>query len=224
MENPHRPIYLDYNATTPHDPEVVDSMRPFLETGLGNPSSAHAFGVGPREAVSEARRHVAALGGAKPEEIARIASRNDVLVHTDAAQSLGKIPVDVGALSVDMLTIAGHKLYAPKGVGALYIKRGTHPERIMYGGGQERGCRPRTENGLEIVGLGAACRVAARDLQRNAATMRRTRELLYKRLSSGCDAKLNGPPELRLPNTLNLSFRGVTSEVTRAWRSLPVAA
>ncbi len=302
------PIYLDYNATTPHDPEVVEAMRPFLETEFGNPSSSHAYGEAPRRAVAQARGEVAALINASPEqilvtsggtesnnyaiigaararrtqgnhiitstvehpavantcdyleregfavtrvpvdqhglvdlkdiekairpetilitvmhanneigtiepirEIAAIASAHDVLMHTDAAQSLGKIPVDAQELGVDLLTVAGHKLYAPKGVGALYVGPGVQLEPLMYGGGQEGGRRPGTENVLEIVGLGAACRVAARDLAANTERMRQTRDRLHRKLSAACEVRLNGHPEKRLPNTLNVSFLGITS-------------
>ena len=284
-------------------------MRPFLESEFGNPSSSHVYGSRPRQAVAEARRHVAALIGAEPEnivftsggtesnnyailgsaralrekgrhiitsnvehpavsqtcaalesegfavtrlpvdefgmvapgdfesairpdtilvsimhanneigtiepieEIARIASRQGVLVHTDAAQSVGKFPVEVATLGVDILTIAGHKLYAPKGVGALYLRPGVAPNRIMYGGGQEGGYRAGTENVLEIVGLGAASRIAKRDFDRSRQAMQTTRDLLSKRITAKCDARLNGHPEHRLPNTLNVSFRGVTSD------------
>ncbi|TVQ18333.1 MAG: cysteine desulfurase [Spirochaetaceae bacterium] len=309
MSSAERPIYLDYNATTPHDPEVVQAMRPFLESEFGNPSSSHVYGSRPRQAVADARQHVAALIGAAPENIvftsggtesnnyailgsaralrqkghhiitsniehpavsetftalesegftvtrlpvdefgmvapeefesairpdtilvsimhanneigtiepieaiARIASRHGVLVHTDAAQSVGKIPVDVTALGVDMLTIAGHKLYAPKGVGALYLRSGVEPQRIMHGGGQEGGYRAGTENVLEVVGLGAACRIAKRDFDRNRQAMLSSRDLLHERITADCDVRLNGHPQLRLPNTLNVSFRGVTSD------------
>jgi cysteine desulfurase len=153
------------------------------------------------------------IGTIEPiEEISRIASRHGFLVHTDAAQSLGKIRVNVERLGVDTLTVAGHKLYAPKGIGALYIRGGNPPAHFMYGGGQENGRRPGTENVLEIVGLGAACRIAARDLDRNANRMRQTRDRLFGKLGDACDVKLNGHPDFRLPNTLNLSFRGVTSD------------
>ena len=304
----NQPIYLDYNATTPLAPEVVEVMRPFLEREFGNPSSSHHYGEHPRQAVTQAREQVAALIGAKPEdivftsggtesnnyaiigtvaalksrgshvittniehpavantcaaleargfevtrlavdeqgiidpgqveaavrpdtilvsvmhanneigtiepigEIAEIARRYGAVVHTDAAQSLGKIPVDLDKLGVDLLTVAGHKLYAPKGVGALYVREGIALEPILYGGGQENGQRPGTENVLEIVGLGEACRIAARDLSEHARVMRETRDLLHRRLRERCNVRLNGHPEARLPNTLNVGFRGVRS-------------
>ena len=299
-------IYLDYNATTPHDPEVIEAMRPYLEHDFGNPSSTHAFGERPRRAVAAARRAVAELIGAGAEEvvftgggteannyavigaararrgegnhiitsaiehpavlepcaalaregfevtrlpvdkhglvssaeveaalrpdtvlisvmhanneigtvqpiaeIAAVAHAHGALMHTDAAQSLGKIPVDVDELGVDLLTVAGHKLYAPKGVGALYLRSGVTLENLVHGGGQEGGRRPGTENVLEIAGLGAACAVAKRDLERNAEVMRTTRDLLHERLAVSAELRLNGHPEKRLPNTLNVSLRGV---------------
>ncbi|MFP4067452.1 MAG: cysteine desulfurase family protein [Spirochaetaceae bacterium] len=144
-------------------------------------------------------------------EIADVAHEHGALVHTDAAQSLGKIPVDVEALGVDLLTVAGHKLYAPKGIGALYVRRGVELTPLLYGGGQEGGRRPGTENVLEIVGLGAACEIAGQNLENSAAAMRRARDLLEERISAACEVRLNGHPQERLPNTLNLSFRNVAS-------------
>ncbi len=302
-----KPIYLDYNGTTPHDPEVIAAMRPFLEEEFGNPSSGHLYGAAPRRAVDKARSQVAGLLNCAPEEvfftgggteannwaiigsaralrhrgnhivttafehpavlkvcaflerggwevtclpvgaegvvepvevaaalrpdtilvtimhannevgtiqpiaeIAALARSRGIRFHTDAAQSLGKIPVDTAALEVDLLSVAGHKLYAPKGVGALYIRRGTPLEPIMHGAGQEMGMRPGTENVLEIVGLGKACEIAARDLEQNRAHLLAMRERLHVAISAGVrDLRPNGHPEHRLPNTLSLSFRGL---------------
>jgi cysteine desulfurase len=302
-----KPIYLDYNGTTPHDPEVIAAMRLFLEEEFGNPSSGHLYAVKPRQALMSARRQVAALLGCSPEEIvftsggteadnwaiigtaralrergrhiitsrfehpavlnvcaflekdgyavtylpvgeqglvdpadvaaavrpdtilitimhannevgtiqpvaeiAALAKSRGIRVHTDAAQSLGKIPVDVEEMGADLLSVAGHKLYAPKGVGALYIRKGMTLEAIMHGAGQEMGRRPGTENILEIVGLGKACEIASRDLQRHSSRMAAMRDRLYEAISSGVrDVRLNGHPLKRLPNTLSLSFRGL---------------
>jgi cysteine desulfurase len=307
IDRPVRPIYLDYNATTPHAPEVVDAMRPFLEIQFGNPSSSHWYGLETRKAVEEARCQVAALLNCQPEEIiftsggtesnnyaikglawarreqgnhvvtsqiehpavievckalekdgfqisflpvdqfgevnvmevekalrpetvlitimhannevgtiepiaeiARLARRRGIVVHTDAAQSVGKIPTDVRALGVDLLSIAGHKLYAPKGIGALYVRRGVPLAKLLHGAGQEKGWRPGTENVLEIVGLGKACETASRDLPGHSAHMKDMRDRLEERLRQGIkDVKVNGHPENRLPNTLSISFRGV---------------
>ncbi len=304
-----QPIYLDYNATTPHAPEVVAAMKPFLEEHFGNPSSAHRYGAITRDAVAQARSQVAGLLNSKPDEIvftsggtesnnyairgtalaraergrhiitsriehpavtevcrrlenegfdvtwlpvdgdglvsvadveaailpgttlitlmhannevgtiqpveavAEIARRHGITFHTDAAQSAGKIPADVQELGVDLLTIAGHKLYAPKGVGALYVRDGVTLDAIMQGAGQEHGQRPGTENVLEIVGLGKACEVARRDLAENMARMRESRDELERGIRERItDVRVNGHAERRLPNTLSVSFRGVNA-------------
>lgn len=305
-----KPIYLDYNATTPLDPEVIEAMRPYLEEHFGNPSSGHWYGEQPRKAVAEARARVAELlrsaaeevvftsGGSesnnhalkgvalaartrgnhivtsriehpavtevcrwlaargfditwlavdqcglvsaadvaaaiRPEtvlvtimhanneigtvqpiaEIAHAVRGKGVLMHTDAAQSAGKIPVDVEELGVDLLSLAGHKVYAPKGIGALYVRRGVRLEKLVDGAGQESGRRAGTENVIEIVGLGKACEIAYRDLARNAAHMREMRDRLEAGLRACVsDMRVNGHPERRLPNTLSASFRGVDAQ------------
>jgi cysteine desulfurase len=304
MQNP---IYLDYNATTPHDSEVVEAMRPFLEEEFGNPSSSHYYGSRPRQAVATARGQIASLINCRPHEIvftsggteannhaiigvaeafssqgnhiitsciehpavlevcaylekndfeiallpvdesglvnpadvtaavtprtilitimhannevgtiqpiseiAQIAKAHDILLHTDAAQSVGKIPVEVDKLGVDLLSIAGHKIYAPKGVGALFIRDGLELSNLMHGAGQESGVRPGTENVLEIVGLGKACEVAKRDLDRNMTHMQQMRDRLFEGLKDRCaSVRVNGHPEARLPNTLSISFEGL---------------
>jgi cysteine desulfurase len=145
-------------------------------------------------------------------ELAGIAHRAGALMHTDAAQSVGKLPVKVNDLGVDLLSIAGHKVYAPKGIGALYIRTGVELAPLIHGAGHEGGRRPGTENVLEIVGLGKACQIAERDLARNMAHFQATRDRLHDGLlrELGDEAvRLNGHPEQRLPNTLSLSFRGV---------------
>jgi cysteine desulfurase len=302
-----KPIYLDYNATTPHDPEVIEAMRPFFEEEFGNPSSSHYYGAKPRQAVVKAREQIASLLNCKPQEliftsggtesnnfaikgcaqalrnkgnhiittriehpavlevcnflqttgfeitylavdefglvsaadvaaaikketilisvmhannevgtvepiteIAQLAKKHDIAFHTDAAQSVGKIPVDVNQLGVDLLSIAGHKVYAPKGVGALYIRQGLVPLKFMHGAGQEMAVRAGTENVLEIVGLGSACEIAKRDLEKNMKHMQAMRDRLYEGIKKGCDQiKLNGHPQKRLPNTLSISFLGL---------------
>lgn len=147
------------------------------------------------------------------QEIAAIADRaraRDALMHTDAAQSVGKIPVNVEALGVDLLTIAGHKFNATKGVGALYVRRGTPLSPPIVGAGHEGGLRPGTENVPAIVGLGEAARLARERLPRAEEHLRRMRDLLHRLLVEGIPGlALNGHPEHRLPNTLNLSFPGV---------------
>ncbi|WP_405639039.1 cysteine desulfurase family protein [Streptomyces sp. NBC_00019] len=304
------PVYLDYNATTPVDPRVVDAMLPHLGHHFGNPSSSHSYGDQPRHALEQARAQVAALIGARPDEIvfsgsgseadnlalrgavlrakadrphvitqvtehpailetchalerlhdtevtylpvdgdglvdpaalaaaltertilvsvmaannetgalqpvaelARITRAHGALFHCDAAQAAGKIPLDVRESGVDLLTIVGHKMYAPKGIAALYVRQGVALEPLIYGGGQERGLRSGTENVALAAGLGAAAQLAAEELvdggsQRIAALRERLHTGLTARLP-GC-IHLNGPVEPRLPNTLNFSIDGI---------------
>ena len=141
-------------------------------------------------------------------EIAEIAHRNGVLVHTDAAQSVGKIATRVDELGVDLLSLAGHKLYAPKGIGALYIRQGVQLEPLIHGAGHEAGRRAGTENVLQAVGLGAACEAAESWL--GMESVRELRDLLWSHLQDrfGQGVVLNGHPTERLPNTLSVSFAG----------------
>lgn len=303
------PIYLDYNATTPVDPAVVDAMLPYLREHFGNPSSDHAYGYVAHAALEQARERVAALLGAGPgeivftgggseannlalnglaealrergdhiittaiehpavlqplralearglrltilpvdadgridpqqvvdaitpltilvsvmhannevgtlqdlAEISRAAHARGVWVHTDAAQSVGKIPTRVDDLGVDLLSIAGHKLYAPKGVGALYVRSGIRLEPHIRGAGHERGLRAGTENVPYIIGLGAAADLAARRLDVFPAQLRALRDALHEGILARVpDAQLNGHPDERLPNTLNLGFPGANA-------------
>lgn len=305
------PIYLDYNATTPVDPLVVEAMLPYLREHFGNPSSSHPYGAQARIGVEKAREQVAALLGAHPDEIVftsggsesnnlvikgiveanrkqgnhiitsqvehpailnpcryleqrgfevtylpvddhgmvnpedvaqaitqqtilitimhannevgtiqpiaaigHIARAHNIPFHTDAAQSVGKIPIQVDALQVDLLTVAGHKLYAPKGVGALYIRRGIQLESLIHGAGHENGRRASTENVAGVVGLGEACRIAGENPAGTAERLRALRDRLYQGLSAHvAGLHLNGHPTERLPNTLNLSFAGLDSSV-----------
>lgn len=141
------------------------------------------------------------------QELSRLAHAAGALIHTDAAQSVGKVQVRVRDLDVDLVSVAGHKLYAPKGVGALYVKRGTPLVPFALGASHERGLRPGTENVASIVGLGAACDAVGRNLDAAAARMQWLRDLLWERLASGIpDLALNGHRKLRLPNTLNVRF------------------
>ncbi len=142
------------------------------------------------------------------EEISKIAIKNKIHFHTDAAQSLGKIPVSVKKTGVDLLSVAGHKLYAPKGVGALYVKHGINLEKIIHGADHERNMRPGTENVIEIVGLGKACEIAGRDLEKNHSHMKKMRDLLANKLTKGLkNARINGDLNNSLPNTLSIGFR-----------------
>jgi cysteine desulfurase len=302
-----KPIYLDYNATTPHDPAVIEAVRPFLETEFGNPSSAHWYGIAPKKAIETARIQVAEILNCDPKEvfftsggtesnnhairgvarimrdkgnhiitssiehpavtqvckyleqdgfettylpvsseglidsadvarsirpatilitvmhannevgtvqpiaeISKIANKNNILMHTDAAQSLGKIATDTRELGVSLLSVAGHKIYAPKGVGALFVRAPLKLEKFCHGAGQEMGWRAGTENVMEIVALGKACEVAGRGLQANMDHMKVLRDRLYAGVSSRLDGvMLNGHPEKRLPNTLSISFKGL---------------
>jgi cysteine desulfurase len=143
-------------------------------------------------------------------EIAGLCRRHGVLVHSDAAQAVGKIEVDVRGLGVDLLTVAGHKLYGPKGIGALYIRQGVRLEPIIRGAGHEMGLRAGTENVLEQVGLGAACELAKRELEQEGPKLRALRDRLQDRLREGLgDLAFHGNPERRLPNTLSVAFSGV---------------
>lgn len=144
------------------------------------------------------------------QEISKIAREHGVPLHTDAAQAVGKIPVDVNDLGVDFLTVAGHKLYGPKGVGALFVRRGRTLTPLIHGAGQEAGRRAGTENTLLSVGLGTACRVARERLKYDMETMKGLRDHLQTLLFDGLDdLVLNGHPEERLPNTLNVSVPAI---------------
>ena len=297
-------IYLDYNATTPIDPEVADAMLPWITTHFGNPSSSHEYGRTAKKAVDRAREQVAFLLGCEADEIvftsggtesnnlaifgslraapgerkgivtsgvehpavarpcdrletegytvsrlpvdaggqvnaedgissvsrntalvtvmlannetgtiqpvrdlSRIAHDAGALIHTDAAQAVGKIPVRVSDLGIDFLSIAGHKLYAPKGVGALYIRRGSKIRPFSLGAGHEFGLRPGTENVPFIVGLGTACEIAGRNMAEVSERLRSLRDMLHGLLVAEVPGiHLNGHLTERLPNTLNVSF------------------
>ena len=300
-----KPIYLDYNASTPIAPEVVAEMEVYLRGHYGNPSSVHWASRGAHEAVETARMRVAKLLGCHADEIvftsggseannlalkgpffrrrdrpshiitsriehpatlepcrfleslgakvtylpvdgaglvdpddvrraitkdtflisimhannevgtlqpiaeiAKIAQENGILVHTDAAQSAGKIVADVWELGVDLLSIAGHKLYAPKGIGALYVRRGIAIEPLVHGAEHENGRRAGTESALLTAALGTACEVAQSWV--GMPEIRHLRDRFWDRLRAafGNRIVLNGHPERRLPNTLNVSFVG----------------
>ena len=147
-------------------------------------------------------------------EIARVARKHGVLLHTDAAQSVGKIPVRVEDLGVDLLTVAGHKLYAPKGIGALYTKHGLHLEPVIYGGGQESGHRAGTENVANMVALGTACVLAQEQHAESQVRLQRLRDELQRLMEKYLPDRvhLNGHLTERLPNTLNVSVDGVIGE------------
>ncbi len=298
------PVYLDYNATTPIDPEVINEMLPYFQTGYGNPSSSYTLGRENLDAVNRARKQVATLINASPEEItftsggtesnnhailgtaiahqgkgkhlitseiehpavtnvcrhlaaqgweitwlpvdkngsvnpkdlegairpdtvlasimhannevgtiqpikeiSEVCGHYNVLLHTDAAQSTGKLETDVEALGVDLLTIAGHKLYAPKGIGALYVKDGVDIDNLMFGAGQEKGIRPGTENVAYIAALGKACEISAANFAKNYQHMYEMRgKLLEGLLLNLKDIRLNTDLNNSLPNTLSIAF------------------
>jgi cysteine desulfurase len=154
------------------------------------------------------------LGTIQPlTEIGRIAAEADVYFHTDAVQSAGKIPVDVKALQLDLLSISGHKFYAPKGIGALFIKGGTRLRQILYGGHHQRGFRPGTENVAGIVGLGKAAELARLSLENDAARISRLRDTLEQGILARIpDSRVNAANAPRTPNTTNILFPGLEGE------------
>lgn len=309
-----QPVYLDHNATTPIDPEVLEAMMPYLTHIYGNAASkTHGFGWRAAEAVQKAREQIAELIECKPDEIiftsgatesdnlaikgvalanrkrgnhiitsqvehkaildsckalqnqgfdvtylpvdaygvvdpedvkaaitdqtilisliyannevgtiqplfeiGEIARSTGAVFHSDAVQAVGKIETRVDALGVDLLSISGHKLYGPKGIGALYVRQRrprVRLEPLLHGGGHERKLRSGTLNVPGIVGLGAACVVAGRSMQKESERLRTLRDQLYQGIISQLDyVYLNGHPTMRLPGTLNLSFEFVEGE------------
>ena len=170
--------------------------------------------VTPRTALVSIMHANNELGTIQPiEEIARIAHDKGALVHTDAVQSFGKIPVDVGRLGVDLLSVSAHKVYGPKGIGALYIRRGTDIRPFIHGGHQERGLRAGTENTAGIVGFGEAVRVLGERMKKDKERL----EKLAQRLKTGIEGRIpkvrfNGHPERRVKSTLNFAFPGLEAE------------
>ncbi len=320
-----KPIYLDYNATTPVAPQVARAMQPFLTEFFGNPSSTHWYGRQTKRAIEAARQQVAGLlnchadeliftsGGSEsnnyaikgaamanrgkgnhiitsaiehpavlevckylenqgfnvtylpvtsegivePEklknairpdtilitvmhannevgtiqpvaQLARIAHEHDIIFHSDGAQTAGKIPTDVRELGVDLFSIAGHKLYAPKGIGALFIRRGIRLEKQIHGADHERNLRAGTENVLEIVGLGKACEMAAKSLKKNMLHMQYMRDRLWGNLRNAlldvADIRRNGSDRESLPNTLSISFANLEANTILAEIEERVAA
>ena len=146
-------------------------------------------------------------------ELCKIAKAHGALFHTDAVQAVGHVPIDVKALDVDMLSLSGHKLHAPKGVGALYIRKGLHIQRFMEGGAQERNQRAGTENVASIVAMGAAIELAVKHLNENVEKIAAMRDHLTKRILEEIPyTRLNGHPEQRLPGNVNVCFRFIEGE------------
>lgn len=153
------------------------------------------------------------IGTIEPiEEIAQIAHKNNILFHTDAVQAVGNIPIDVEKMGIDMLSLSGHKIYAPKGIGALYIKKGIEFERFMDGGHQEKNKRAGTENVAQIVGLGRACQIANQDIEKYQEKLRELRDYCLSKIKDNIpDIHVNGTMEQRLPGNINISFKGIDS-------------
>ncbi|CDH44370.1 IscS subfamily cysteine desulfurase [Candidatus Contendibacter odensensis] len=309
------PIYLDYAATTPVDPQVAHLLIQHLSRGgvFGNPSSAtHPFGQAAARAVEAARVRVATLLNADPHEIiwtsgateannlalqgalricahqgrhlitsktehkavldvcrrlerdgcviayldpdpnglippdrvaaalrpdtvlvslmhvnnetgvvqdiatiGQITRQRGILLHVDAAQSAGKLPLDLQTLPVDLLSLSAHKLYGPKGIGALYVRQRPHRVRLeplLYGGGQERGLRAGTLPTHQIVAMGKACRIASENMAVEQARIRALRDRLWYALAALGDVLLNGHPDDNVAGILNLSFTGIAAE------------
>jgi cysteine desulfurase len=302
--------YLDNAATTPVDARVVDAMLPFLKESFGNPSSVHSAGQTVRAAVEKARAQVAALIGARPDEIfftsggteadnwalkgtawakadkgrhlitsgiehhavmesaehlskhgfkvtylpvdeygrvdieavaaavtpatilvsvmhanneigtiqpvaeiGRLLRDKDAIFHVDAVQTAGHLPADVNEIGADLMSISGHKLYGPKGIGALYIRKGTRIASLLSGGSQERNKRPGTENVAGIIGFGAAAEIAMSEMTAEADRITTLRDRLAKELLARIpDSALNGHPTDRLANNVNISFKYVEGE------------
>jgi cysteine desulfurase len=190
-----------------------DSVRRAVQSGLSD-SKNFSRNV-PAETILITIMHANnELGTVQPlEEIGRIAKEADVYFHTDAVQSAGKIPIDVKALQLDLLSISGHKLYAPKGIGALYIRGGTRLRQLLYGGHHQRGFRPGTENVAGIVGLGKAAEIARNSLAEDAQRVSALRDQLQQGLLQRVpQSRVNAGAAPRTPNTTNIVFPGVEGE------------
>jgi cysteine desulfurase len=304
-------VYLDHNATTPLDPEVLEAMLPYLRENYGNASSLHSWGREAKKALEEARETLARILGASQKEcicftgsgteadnmaikgvayanrqkgkhivtsavehhavfntckalekegfevtyapvdetgqvhpgavaealrpdtilitimhannetgtinpiaeMGKIAKEKKVLFHTDAVQSFCKLPYTVDELGVDLLSVSAHKIYGPKGVGALYIRRGTKMQALIHGGHHERNRRAGTENVAGIVGLAQTSQISWSRLEQDAQREKALRDKLEQGLREQIKyVRLNGHPTQRLPNTLNMSFEFVEGE------------
>jgi cysteine desulfurase len=194
---------------------VSVNYLPVDRDGQINPSAVREqLKLHPETALISVMQANNELGTVQPlEEIGRIAAEADVYFHTDAVQSAGKIPIDVNALNLDLLSLSGHKLYAPKGIGALYIRGGTRLRQFLYGGHHQRGFRPGTENVAGIVGLGKAAQVAKASRAADANRVAILRDTLEQNLlRSVPDSRINGAGAPRTPNTTNITFPGIEGE------------
>jgi cysteine desulfurase len=190
-----------------------DAVRRAIQTGRSDPNSFPSH-VPPATSLITIMHANNELGTIQPlEEIGRIANEADIYFHTDAVQSAGKIPIDVNELQVDLLSVSGHKLYAPKGIGALYIRGGTRLRQLLYGGHHQRGFRPGTENVAGIVGLGKAAEIARLSLAEDAQRVSTLRDKLQQGLLQRVpQSRVNGGAAPRTPNTTNLVFPGIEGE------------
>jgi selenium donor protein len=186
------------------------TLLPVDRYGMVNPDDLRKS-ITPRTILVTIMHANNEVGTIQPiHELASVCKSQGIIFHTDAAQSIGKIPVSVDDLGVDLLSIAGHKFYAPKGIGALYVRSGLSLDKLIHGADHEQDRRAGTENLLEIVGLGKACEIAGRDLATVSDHLKSMRDRLYNGLVENIpDIRLNGHPEHRLPNTLSLGFGSV---------------
>src|SRR2546425_299515 len=212
------PIYLDYSATTPVDPRVAQKMIPFLTEQFGNAASrSHAFGWEAEKAVEEARGHVAALLNADSKEIiwtSGATEGNNLAIKGAANFYKGKGPIDLQKLKVDLLTVTAHKVYGPKGIGALYVRRKPRVriEPQIHGGGHERGLRSGTLPTHQIVGMGEAFRIAKLEMAAESERIRSLRDRLLNGFKDMEEVYVNGDIERRIPGNLNVSFNFVEGE------------
>ena len=190
---------------------------PVDEYGLANPQQVRDA-ITPRTILVTIMHANNEVGTIEPvREIADIAHQRGILVHTDCAQSIGKIPVTVDQLNVDLLSVAGHKLYAPKGVGVLYVRRGVELEKLIHGANHEMNWRAGTENVLEVVGLGKACELIRQNLPAYQEHMQQMRDRLEEGLTVHFPGlRINGHRQQRLPNTSSISFKGVEASTVLA--------
>ena len=190
---------------------------PVDEYGLANPQQVHDA-ITPQTILVTIMHANNEVGTIEPvREIADIAHQRGILVHTDCAQSIGKIPVTVDQLNVDLLSVAGHKLYAPKGVGVLYVRRGVELEKLIHGANHEMNWRAGTENVIEVVGLGKACELIRQNLPAYQEHMQQMRDRLEEGLTVHFPGlRINGHRQQRLPNTSSISFKGVEASTVLA--------
>jgi len=153
------------------------------------------------------------IGTIEPiEEIGKIAKERDVVFHTDAVQAVGKVPIDVNKLNIDLLSVSSHKIYGPKGVGAVYVRKGVKLQTISHGGGHEKGLRSSTYNTPGIVGLGKACELGKIRMKKDVAHMKKLRDMLIKETLKINESYLNGHPEKRLVNNAHFRFTAIEGE------------